>query len=438
MSSNSFIHKVHGWGRFPVVSGELFTPRNDLELLTALDTKSRVIPRGNGRSYGDCSLNPQGMISTTKLNHMLDWDEQKGLLTAESGVLLRDIIENFLPRGWFPFVTPGTKFVSLGGCIASDVHGKNHHIEGSFGDYVQWLDLATENGVVRCSPSENEGLFKETIGGMGLTGVILRSCIRLRKVETGWIKQKVVINRNLFETLSSFDDYQDSTYSVAWIDCLSTGGGFGRSVLLLGEHCETSDLEQGEAVFPRQRHHRFTVPLEPPSWLLNNVFVSLFNQYYFYKHKNLSTTKQSWDSFFYPLDSVGKWNKLYGKDGFFQFQSVLPVECSLDGYTEMLNVIQQSASGSFLAVIKRFGAGRGGLSFPMEGFTLAVDFKANPANIDAVKSLTEVVNTYNGRIYLAKDALMTAGEFHEQIKHQKFGSHRDNRMSSMQSERLQL
>ena len=266
------------------------TPQSESELLEILRHSESYIPRGNGRSYGDSAINKNLTITMTHMNRFLQWNQESGELVAESGVLIADIIDTFLPRGWFPSVTPGTKFVTLGGAIACDVHGKNHHKDGSFGNFVNWIEICdSKNEVVKCSPYENSELFNWTIGGMGLTGVIIRCSIQLKKVESGWIKQQTVVNNNLKETLQSFYEYKETTYSVAWIDCLAKGKSFGRSILMLGEHAKKNEIDAKTAIYPKRKSKKITFPIDAPSFLLNNFTVLLFNKLYF----NLNKSKKS-------------------------------------------------------------------------------------------------------------------------------------------------
>ena len=276
------------------------------------------IARGNGRAYGDSAINRDLTITMTGINKFLKWNQNTGELIAEAGVLLADIIDVFLPRGWFPFVTPGTKFITLGGAIACDIHGKNHHNQGSFGNHVNWIEIIiNKNKIIRCSPNENVELFNWTLGGMGLTGVIIRCSIQLKKIESGWIKQRNIVNNNLEQTIQSFFDHQDSTYSVAWIDCLSSGHSFGRSILMLGEHAKRNELKSKFITYPKRKKQSFSFFFTPPSFLLNNYTVSIFNKIYFNFMKNKKIFHVDWDTYFYPLDSIGNWNRMYGKKGFF-------------------------------------------------------------------------------------------------------------------------
>jgi len=433
------MNELSGWGRYPKIKTKELTPQSESELLEILRHSESYIPRGNGRSYGDSAINKDLTITMTRMNRLLQWNQESGELVAESGVLIADIIDIFLPRGWFPYVTPGTKFVTLGGAIACDVHGKNHHKDGSFGNFVNWIEIFNnKNEVVRCSSDENSELFHWTIGGMGMTGVIIRCSIQLKKIESGWIKQQTVVNNNLNETLQSFYEHKEATYSVAWIDCLAKGKSFGRSILMLGEHAQKSEVEAKPSNYPKRKNKIITFPFDAPSFLLNNFTVSAFNRLYFNLNKNKQSSYVDWDSYFYPLDSIGDWNRMYGKNGFFQFQCVLPRELSEQGYTKILATIQNKSSGTFLAVLKDFGSGNGHLSFPKEGLTLALDFKASQKNIEVGKELTDIVNSLGGSFYLAKDAIINSSQFTNNFDKDEFLKHRNVAIKSEQSIRIEL
>ena len=238
--------KLSGWGRYPVLEARIHRPRSVEALRDLVLREPNLIARGNGRAYGDCAINRSATIETLHLNRMIAFDPKSGQLVAEAGVLLGDIISAFLPRGWFPLVTPGTKFVTLGGAIAADVHGKNHHKDGSFRACVDWIDVMGHDGEVRqFSRKKDATLFDYTLGGMGLTGIILRAAIRLRPIETALIRQTTIAAPNLKSVMAAFEAAQGATYSVAWIDCLGTGGNLGRSLVMLGEHATRSDLVPG-------------------------------------------------------------------------------------------------------------------------------------------------------------------------------------------------
>lgn len=439
--------ELSGWGRYPRVGTRLCAPREEAALREAL-AGGEAIARGNGRAYGDSAVSPGTTLDMKRFNRMLSFDEVSGVLVAESGVLLGDVIAAFLPRGWFPFVTPGTKFVSLGGAIAADVHGKNHHKEGSFGRYVQWIDLMGPDGsVLRCSPAENAELFGWTIGGMGLTGVILRAAIRLRRVESGWIRQATLAAPGLDSALAIFEETQSATYSVAWIDCLAHGKALGRSLVMLGEHANLADLDQQQRAAPFDTPLRAAkkVPLDFPCWALNGFSVSLFNDLYYARGKaHAGESIVDWDSFFYPLDAVLEWNRIYGKRGFTQFQCVLPLGSSREGLRALLEAISAQGEASFLAVLKRMGPQDSAMSFPMEGYTLALDFPVSPPARALQERLDAIVIDHGGRFYLAKDARMSARTLGaSDPRTAKFAAMRERRgiaakFRSAQSERLGL
>lgn len=438
--------RLSGWGRFPVAECNVVRPRSERELPAAL-ANAPAIARGMGRAYGDSALNPHATISMTAFRHMLSFDAVSGVLVAEAGVTIGDVIGVFLPRGWFPAVTPGTKFVTLGGAIAADVHGKNHHRCGSFGAFVEWIDVLGREGIVRrASRAENSDLFAWTIGGMGLTGLILRAAIRLQKVESGWIRQRALPAANLDAAMKAFDASANWTYSVAWIDCLAKGASLGRSVVLLGEHARAEDLDppKRRAPFATPARRRLRTPFDAPAWALNQWSVRALNALYWRRSSRASETLVDWDSYFYPLDSIHEWNRIYGKRGFAQFQCVLPLEASRAGLEGLLTAISGSGQGSFLAVLKRLGAQESRLSFPMEGYTLALDFPARRKALELMERLDAITLAHGGRFYLAKDSRMTRATFERSDA--RIGAFRDMRargeldrtFTSLQSERLAL
>lgn len=403
--------KMSGWGRYPVHDAQVFAPRSERGLSERIKVGA-LIARGNGRAYGDSAVSAQNTVHMRHFNRLIAFDPVTGQLVAESGVLLADIIHTFLPRGWFPSVTPGTKFVTIGGLIAADVHGKNHHRDGSFGRFVDWMDVMDANGAtLRCSNDENPDLFAWTIGGMGLTGVILRAAIRLRPVETAWMKQTTLPADNLDAAITLFERSLGASYSVAWIDCLSRGKSKGRSLVMLGEHARLDDLAEKrrinalEAIAKRRKSLPFTLP----SAILNSVTVRAFNAlFYWYGSRKRRTQLVDWDSYFYPLDAILGWNKIYGRKGFAQFQCVLPIDQSRAGLHALIKEISAAGAGSFLAVLKRFGDQTGKFSFPMPGYTLALDFPINAATLPLMDRLDQITLAHGGRFYLAKDSRMTA------------------------------
>ncbi|MEM8580621.1 MAG: FAD-binding oxidoreductase [Pseudomonadota bacterium] len=400
-----------GWGRFPIVDTQVETPRSLGELKNIL-ARGPVIARGNGRAYGDSAVSRQGTMQMHKLNRMLAFDERNGQLVAEAGVLLADVIAAFLPRGWFPMVTPGTKLVTLGGMIAADVHGKNHHKNGSMATSVDWIEIVDGAGQLRrTSRDQNTELFEWTLGGMGLTGVIVRAAIRLRPVETGWITQVTKAAPNLDAAMAIFEAADTVTYSVAWIDCLAHGGALGRSLVMLGEHASEVDLDAASRRdrFGTASRRNLAVPVVFPANALNRLTMSAFNQLYYWNGARKTDAQLvHWDSYFYPLDAILHWNRIYGRHGFMQFQCVLPLEASKDGLTELLREISAAGTGSFLAVLKRFGVQESRFSFPMLGYTLALDFPVTRTNLELMERLDAITVANGGRFYLAKDARMRA------------------------------
>ncbi|WP_323037019.1 FAD-binding oxidoreductase [Pararhodobacter sp.] len=402
--------QLSGWGRFPTLKGQLIAPRTQADL-AGLVGKGPVIARGMGRAYGDSAI-AKTTLDMRHFNKMIAFDDETGQLVAEAGVTLGEIIKAFLTRGWFLSVTPGTQFVSIGGAIASDVHGKNHHSEGSFGNFVDWFDLLGADGsVTRCSRTENPDLFAWTIGGMGLTGIVIRAAIRLKRVESGWIRQATIPAANLDEALEAFEDTYSATYSMAWIDCAATGDKMGRSIVMNGEHAGRSELPAARRTKPFEtpRHGKRSVPFNAPGFALNPVSVRLFNEAYYQRGaRQPANGLVGWGPFFYPLDVIGNWNRIYGRKGFMQFQCVVPLESHADGLRAILNAISRSGAGSFLAVLKRFGPQDSRLSFPMEGYTLALDFPMNSRSLALMPELDRITADHGGRFYLAKDSRMSA------------------------------
>lgn len=393
--------EIGGWGRFPRVRAEQIAPASAEELLAGLSQlcAQPFIPRGNGRSYGDSALAGR-VLSTLGMASELGFDEKAGVLECEAGLLLADIVARYLPRGWFPWVVPGTKLITVGGAIASDVHGKNHHSDGAFSAGVESLDLLLPGGeVLRCSASENPELFRATCGGMGLTGIILRARLRMRPVASGRIEQTRIRTDGLAQTLQAFADHAAHRYSVAWIDHK------GRAILDVGDFASAGPAQGNLAYRPPRR---LTVPFAPPPGVLANWSIGLFNRLYYALGGSSQARRQvSPDAFFWPLDALNHWNRVYGRRGFVQYQFLLPVAASEDGIGAVLREIARSGLRSFLSVLKLYGkANDNPLSFPMEGYGLAMDFPATPAVMALLQRLDEIVLAKGGRLYLAKDARM--------------------------------
>ena len=400
--------KLSGWGNLPRAEVRILRAASRHEAEMAVATEPSLIARGNGRAYGDAALNPAATLSMLPCDRLIDFDEQSGFITCEAGLLLSDLLDLLVPRGWFPPVTPGTRFVTIGGMAAADVHGKNHHVAGSFGAHIDEILLATpEGGVLRCSRRENVDLFDATIGGMGLTGVILTVRFRLTRIETAYIRQRTERAADLAQAMALFDAHPEASYSVAWIDCLAKGPALGRSLVYFGEPARFDELPEKRRRAPLvlSKARAVTVPVDLPAFLLNRFTVGAFNQLY-YRRAREGERLIDYRRYFYPLDALLGWNRLYGRRGFLQYQCVLPRAASLAGMTALLQRISRSGLGSFLAVLKSMGpaAPLGMLSFPLDGFTLALDFPAHRGSIELLAELDSITANHGGRLYLAKDA----------------------------------
>ena len=401
--------KLSGWGRYPVLNCRLEHLREHQALPALLTRSSTLIARGNGRSYGDAALNQELTICMLVMDRMQAFDAATGRLTCEAGVLLADILRLFVPRGWFPPVVPGTKFVTVGGMIAADVHGKNHHRDGSFGAHVEALTLATADGEIQqCSRTQRVDLFHATIGGMGLTGVILSATFRLQPITTAFIMTETLVTADLDDTMELFEASVNWPYSVAWVDCLARGVKLGRGLMTRGTFMEPAALPPRIARNPLRpaSASRLSVPLDAPSVLLNHYSIRLFNAlYYRWGRTRAGAQPLHFDPFFFPLDRIEAWNRLYGRRGFIQYQCVLPKDKSPTGIAALLERVAAAGQGSFLAVLKLFGPGGDGLlSFPMEGYTLALDFPLRKGVLALLDDLDEITHRHGGRVYLAKDA----------------------------------
>jgi decaprenylphospho-beta-D-ribofuranose 2-oxidase len=445
--------QVSGWGRMPIepcLVGAPFRRRDLQEAVRRTDGTRNLIARGLGRSYGDSALNrSQGVLLQTRFNRLIDFDESTGVLECEAGVSFADIIETFLPRGWFLPTTPGTKFVTVGGAIAADVHGKNHHRDGTFGQFVEELELLGSDGMIhRCSPEHDARRFWATIGGMGLTGIILSAKFRLHRVETGYFNVEYRRTRDLDEALAAFEATNDSyRYSVAWIDCLARGKNLGRSVLMLANDGRAEDLPARLRASPLEppRKRKLAVPIDFPSFALSTWSVRAFNTLFYAKNSD-GLRLVDYDTFFYPLDGISGWNRIYGRRGFVQYQVLVPRDNARQALVRVLEAVANSRRASFLAVLKACGPqNEGMLSYLSEGFTLALDFPYTGLDLRAfVSELDQLLVGLGGRLYLAKDALMTREVFDEmypraeEFRALKAEIDPEHRFSSSQARRLGL
>lgn len=400
--------KITSWGMYPWVDANVLTPTLSSDIHRAMQLRS-LIPRGNGRSYGDSALG-ENILSSSYCDHLIELNTTNHTLKVQAGVTMDQLIQFLVPRGYFLPVVPGTKYVSIGGAVASDIHGKNHHKEGTFTDHVIRIKLMSGNGEwLECSRDHNVDLFQATCGGMGLTGFIHEVEFSLKPIRSNRIDQITHKAANIDELFDLFELYEEKTYSVAWIDCVSTGSKLGRSLMMVGEHeTETSSLNYKDVQIP------IAVP-NMPNWVLNPLFVSAFNTLYYHrKFTKVSGQKITLDPFFFPLDKLKHWNRLYGTSGFTQYQFVVPKQNGKEAIKKVLVEVAREGTASFLAVLKLFGKENGNfLSFPMEGYTLTLDFKITDTLFPFLHRLNEMIMEYGGRVYLTKDVCLPQKHFEQ-------------------------
>jgi decaprenylphospho-beta-D-ribofuranose 2-oxidase len=405
--------ELTGWGRSSVARTRACRPERAAEIAEAVAEAGRetLIAHGAGRSYGDAALNDGGRtLLTARLDRMLSFDTATGDFVAEPGVTFRDLVDSFAPRGFMPPTSPGTAFATVGGAVAADVHGKNHDRHGSFGDHVQWIDLLTaDRQTRRVSAASDPELFAATIGGMGLTGIIRAVCFRMIGQATPLVRVRERRIRDLDDFLAAFAQVRDTaTFSVGWIDALARGSRAGRGVL------ETAEFAPAGSA-PLRAEKTRGVPADFPTFALNPLSVRLFNEMYYRRVPESGRERiVPFRKFLYPLDAIHHWNRIYGKPGFYQFQCVVPEAAARGALSTLLSEIAQAGNASFLAVLKTLGReGRGHLSFPMRGYTLALDFPRRSGTEELVRRLEAIVLSNGGRIYLAKDALLSAESLRE-------------------------
>ncbi len=442
--------ELAGWGRFPVCNCQVTRPEKRRELFDAAQSRDvvDVIARGLGRSYGDAAINHgSGVILGEKLDRLLEFDSLSGVLHAEGGASFADIVATFVPRGFFLSVAPGSKFITLGGAIACDVHGKNHHKVGAISNFIEEIELLSANGkTLICSRDDNADAFWATLGGMGLTGIIVSAKMRLMPIESAWIETIYTRTPNLAATLAAFEKGADAQYSVAWIDCLSTGADLGRSVVIEGAHASGARaLQEMEGdVMALETPKKKGVPIDLPDFVLNPWTVKKFNDLYYANHPTESKLT-SFETFFYPLDKVESWNKIYGARGFVQYQCVVPLDNAEATLTRLLKTIAASGQTAFLAVLKRMGASDNApLGFALDGYSLALDIPATPNVVEFCQQLDEITVAAGGRVYLAKDATTTSENFRKmypragELEAVKRHLDPDDRFASSLSRRLKI
>ena len=417
------------WGRYPPVQHTRVVPVSWRSAPPELaQIPGNVLPFACGRSYGDSCLNDQGtLLDVTGLDRFISFDESRGVLRCEAGVTVAEILALAVPKNWFVPVVPGTRWVSVGGAIANDIHGKNHHRAGAFGSHVACFELLRSSGErVLCSPETNAELFRATVGGLGLTGLILWAEIRLKRIPGAAITMERIRFSGLTEFFHLSKTDQQYEYTVAWIDCLARGKRLGRGLFMRGDHAPGAPW--APSGFGRN------IPGEMPSGLINRMTVAAFNALYYRSQlRSTSRSRVSYEPFFFPLDRIANWNRLYGKRGLLQYQCVIP-EPAEGSLASMLHQVSQSAEAPSLAVLKRFGdlKSPGMLSFPRPGITLAIDFaNRGPSTLALLERLDELVRNAGGSVYPAKDARMSAASFRRFFPGwESFAPHIDPKFSS--------
>lgn len=408
--------KLSGWGETHAIDCVTYRPEKSHDLASIVDSHTgSLIARGQGRSYGDASLNPGGVIRTERLNRFLSFDTKKGVITLQSGVTFAEILDVIIPHGWFLPVIPGTKFISVGGAFACNVHGKNHYNSGDIARHTLSITLRLpSNEVKTCSADIDGDIFWATAGGMGLTGIIETVTLQLKKIDSLSLSSHTKKVSSLSGMISCFKKYCDtSDYMIGWIDHFSKGPDIGRGVFEYASH-----MSQNEGGTPAKDYtppsSGVTIPTFFPSFVLNKYSMAAYNNLRFLRYsKEWQKERVDFNGFFHPLDNLHYWNRLYGKKGFFQYQFILPESHEVtEQIHELLSYIHSQNLFSFLAVIKYHGAHEGLLSFPIRGYSVALDFPCTPAVIQLQKSLNDKVIQYGGRVYLAKDSLLTSKQFH--------------------------
>ena len=431
---------LSGWGNNINVNSNIYLPRNndDITNLYKKGIALNSITRGLGRSYGDSSLD-NNIISLKNYEKFIKFDSELGTLECSTNCSLNELLKLIVQKGWFFNVTPGSKFITIGGAIASDVHGKNHHLDGSFCDYVFSFKIITSEGILyNCSKEENLELFHASCGGMGLTGIIISVKIKLLKIKSKIINTEIVKTKNLDETIKSFKKFNENKYLVAWVDALAKNEHIGRSIFFIGNHSNEGDLNFLEKI-------KFSIPKIFPGFLLNKYTIRFFNRIYYFIHKNNKKVKQNLNNFFYPLDSISNWNNLYGKNGFIQIQILITEKNFEEVICKTLEFFQYKKQFSFLTTLKELGIGNDNyLSFPSKGYTLTLDLKMNKDLKAIYEEFELLLMKYKTKVYLTKDSFMSKKYFEDTYKKlNKFKEIKNkydplNVIKSFQSRRLGL
>lgn len=432
------MNRIESWGRYPRTTQDMveLTWRTD-----ALPSKRPLLPFGLGKSYGDACLNDKGtVVSTKRLNHFISFDKETGILACEPGVTLAEILAFAIPYGWFLPVTPGLKYITIGGAIGNEVHGKNHHRAGTFCHHVTRFELLrSDNTRLTCSPTENSELFRATCGGIGLTGLITWAEFKLKPIQNVYLDAESIRTNNLGEVINLFNESRDSyEYVIASINSSKSGSDIGGGYFLRGNHSQTKETPSAKDVI---RPTKVTLPIPLPINLVTPLTARLFNTWYFNQQTQKKISKKThYDPFFYPQDALGNWNYVYGPKGFLQYQCHIPNKETAEIITKLLTTVHSNGFVSFLTTLKILGSkpSVGYLSFPTEGYTLAMDFPNTGKNVlDLFAKLDEIVMSANGKLYLAKDARMPAAMFQKSYpKWQEFSKSIDPAFSSSMWRRL--
>ena len=431
---------LYGWGRTDKFISRISSPKNLKELIK-VSKKKELIARGYGRSYGDSSIQKKFTIITKNLNKIIKFDEKNGIIEAQSGISIKELLNLTLPKKWILPVIPGSKFISLGGMVASDIHGKNHHIEGSFRNHILEIKMINDKGYITCNKKKNRDLFSYTIGGMGLTGVIYSCKFKLKKVSSNYIFQETIKSSNLKETIKSIYNSSKWNYNVAWVDTSSSGNSIGRSVLFRGNHIKEKRKDEIDVDFLNKSKMRFFFNF--PSWLMNRYLIKFLNSIYFLLQTN-SKKNVSLDNFFFQLDKIHSWNLIYGKNGFVSYQCSFPKNQAYIAIKKILELLLKYKVFSFVSVIKSLGEKSKFLSFGKKGLTVVFDFPVYKNLNKVLDIIDDVVIQHQGDIYLVKDSRISKNKFNKtkmgfksknfKLLRKKYG----NRFCSNQSVRLGL
>lgn len=454
MTDGELKSKLAGWGNYPVATSTVMRPERAASvagMVAALPAGRTFVARGSGLAYGDAAINENGFVlDTSRLNKFLSFDANAGTIRCQAGVTLEDILSVALPRGWFLPVTPGTARATVGGCIACDVHGKNHHVVGSFGNHVQQITLLGADGeTLICSPGEGPEFFWATVGGMGMTGVILEATLALQRVESSWVMARNIITRDLDDTLRVLAETQNATYSVAWLDGTASAGNRGRGVVMVGEHASRMEVPAQASGNPLafSPARGPGVPAAVPSVLRGTLAARAINTLIYRRYAAASAEAQpvTAAAYFYPLDAVRNWNRLYGAGGFIEYQAVVPDEQAATMIRGMLDALADARQPAFFSSVKRMGAGNAApLSFPAKGTAFSFDVPVSADLFALLDSFDGKVAAAGGRVYLAKDGRCRAdlmdAFYPRRREWQDFVARRDpaRRLSSSMSRRLHL